>query len=78
VPWVRETLKEYLRYGFVEQVDTIPYCVMLLQVKATSGKMLVLNDYVEKNKFELEGWEMFHYAVSANCGIKFDRKKILS
>jgi hypothetical protein len=21
---------------------------------------------------------MFHYAVSANCGIKFDRKKILS
>jgi hypothetical protein len=57
---------------------------MLLQVKATSGKMaliydmLVLNDYVEKNKFKLEGWEMFHYAVSANCGIKFDRKKILS
>ena len=63
-------------YGFVEQVDTIPYCVMLLQVKAMSGKMaliydmLVLNDYVEKNKFKLEGWEeMFNYAVSANCGI---------
>ncbi len=37
--------------------------------------MLMLNDYVEKNKFKLEGWEMFHYAVSANCGIKFDLKK---
>jgi hypothetical protein len=30
VPWVRETLTEYLRYGFVEKVDTIPYCVMPL------------------------------------------------
>jgi hypothetical protein len=30
VPWVRETLTEYLRYGFVEKVDTIPYCVIPL------------------------------------------------
>ncbi len=78
VPWVRDTLKEYLRYGFVEQVDTIPYCVMLLQVKATSGKMALIYDMLvlsEKNKFKLEGWEMFYYAVSANCGIKFDLKK---
>jgi hypothetical protein len=38
--------------------------------------MSVLNDYVEKNKFKLEGWEeMFNYAVTANYGIKFDLKK---
>jgi hypothetical protein len=54
VPWVRETLAEYIRYGFIEKVDTIPYCVMPLQVKTTSDKtaliydMSVLNDYVER------------------------------
>jgi hypothetical protein len=30
VPWVRETLIEYLRYGFIEKVTSIPYCVMPL------------------------------------------------
>ncbi len=59
--WVRNTLHEYLRYGFVEKVKEIPYCVMLLKVKATGDKMAliydmsVLNAYIEKNKFKLEG-----------------------
>jgi hypothetical protein len=82
VPWVRETLLEYLRFGFIEKVDEIPYCVMPLQVKETSSKnaliydMSVLNEFVEKNKFKLEGWEeMFNYSTSANFGIKFDLKK---
>jgi hypothetical protein len=82
VLWVRNTLHEYLRYGFVEKVKEIPYCVMPLQVKATGDKtaliydMSVLNEYVEKNKFKLEGWEeMFNYSVSANFAIKFDLKK---
>ncbi len=82
VPWVRETLAEYIRYGFIEKVDTIPYCVMPLQVKTTSDKtaliydMSVLNDYVEKNKFKLESWEeMFNYSSNAKFAIKFDLKK---
>ena len=82
VPWVRETLAEYLRFGFVEKVTSIPYCVMPLQIKETSNKMAliydmsVLNDYVEKNKFKLEGWEeMFNYSAQASFGIKFDLKK---
>jgi len=82
ISWVRETLQEYLRYGFIEKVKCIPYCVMPLQVKDTGGKtaliydMSVLNEYVEKNKFKLEGWEdMFNYASSSNYGIKFDLKK---
>jgi hypothetical protein len=82
IPWVRDTLVEYLRYGFIEKVDTIPYCVMPLQVKATSDKtaliydMSVLNDYVEKNKFKLESWEeMFNYSSKAELAIKFDLKK---
>jgi len=42
---------------------------MPLQVKDTGGKtaliydMSILYEYVEKNKFKLEGWEeMFNYA----------------
>jgi len=82
IQWVRETLVEYLRFGFIEKVSVIPYCVMPLQIKDTGGKtaliydMSVLNDYVEKNKFKLEGWEeMFNYASSSEFGIKFDLKK---
>jgi len=82
VPWVRETLKEYIRFGFIEEVKTIPYCVMPLQVKDTGGKtaliydMSVLNDFVAKNKFKLEGWEeMFNFATDSSYGIKFDLKK---
>ncbi len=60
VPWVRETLHEYLRYGFIKKVKVVPRCVMPLQVKDTGGKkalifdMSVLNEYVEKSKFELD------------------------
>ena len=63
VPWVRNTIKEYLAYGFVCRVNSIPKCVMPLQVKNTGGKtaliydMSVLNDYIEKKKFKLESWE---------------------
>jgi hypothetical protein len=55
---------------------------MPLQVKDTSGElalsydMLILNDYVEKNKFKLESWEeMFNYSIDVNFAIKFDLKK---
>jgi len=82
VQWVRNTLIEYMRYGFVHKVDTVPYCVMPLQVKDTGGKMAliydmsVLNDFVEKRKFKLEGWEeMFNYSASSKLAIKFDLKK---
>jgi hypothetical protein len=38
--------------------------------------MSVLNEYVEKSSFKLEGWEeMFNYSTSANYAIKFDLKK---
>jgi hypothetical protein len=54
--WIRETLLGYLRFGFIEKVSVIPYCIMPLQIKDTGGKtaltydMSVLNDYVEKKK----------------------------
>jgi hypothetical protein len=80
--WVRDTLTEYLQYGFVKKVKEIPYCVSPLQLKNTSGKMALiydmslLNTYIEKGKFKLEGWEeMFEYSREAVCGIKFDLKK---
>jgi len=38
--------------------------------------MSVLNDFVEKGKFKLEGWqEMFNFATSSSFAIKFDLKK---
>jgi len=53
-----------------------------LQVKNTGGKtaliydMSLLNEYIEKAKFKLEGWEeMLAYCQSAHFGIKFDLKK---
>jgi hypothetical protein len=82
VAWVRTTLKEYLAFGFVQEVSEIPYCVSPLQVKNTGGKlaliydMSLLNSYVEKGKFKLEGWEeMFEFSRCAAFGIKFDLKK---
>jgi len=82
VPWVRDTIKEYLRYGFIRELDTVPYCTMPLQVKDTGGKraliydMSVLNDFVKKNKFKLEGWqEMFNFAAPEQFAVKFDLKK---
>jgi hypothetical protein len=80
--WVRDTLKEYLQFGFIKPVDTVPYCVMPLQVKTSPSKnsliydMTALNEFVDTNKFSLEGWpEMFEYCKNANFGIKFDMKK---
>jgi len=82
IPWVRSTIKEYLEFGFIEEVAEIPFCVSPLQVKDTGGKlalicdMSLLNDYVQKAKFKLEDWEvMFHYSRDAAYGIKFDLKK---
>ena len=82
VPWVRETIAEYLRYGFIQKVKEIPKCVMPLQVKDTGGikalvfYMSVLNEYVEKSKFKLEGWEeMLNFATNAQFAIKLDLKK---
>jgi hypothetical protein len=55
---------------------------MPLQVKETGGNMAliydmsVLNEYVHQASFKLEGWEeMFEYAKTATCGVKFDLKK---
>jgi hypothetical protein len=66
--WVRDTLKEYLQFGFIKRVDYVPCCVMPLQVKTSPAKnsliydMTALNAYVDTNKFSLEGWpEMFEY-----------------
>jgi len=82
IHWMRETLLEYERFGFIKRVDSIPFCVMPLQVKESSEKvaliydMSVLNDYVQQASFKLEGWEeMFEYSKTANFGIKFDLKK---
>jgi len=79
---VRNTIREYLDFGFIEEVTEIPFCVSPLQVKDTGGKkalicdMSLLNEYVQKAKFKLEDWEvMFAYAQNATCGIKFDLKK---
>ena len=80
--WVKDTLTEFLRYGFIRIVPKKPYCVMPLQVKETAAKkslifdMSALNAYVHTNSFKLEGWEeMFEMSKTATCGIKFDLKK---
>jgi len=80
--WLRNTLTEYLKDGFIKIVDTVPYCVLPLQLKESSDKtslifdMSPLNDYVSKAKFKLEGWqELFDYSTTANFGIKFDIRK---
>jgi Reverse transcriptase (RNA-dependent DNA polymerase) len=83
VPWVRDTLKEYLAFGFVEQVNFIPHCVMPLQLKDNGTKksliydMTRLNEYVHKSSFKLESWpEMLDYCTAgAEYAIKFDLKK---
>ena len=82
VQWVRDTLQEFLRYGFKKIVREKPHCIMPLQVKESADKkslifyMSALNAYVQTGKFKLEGWEeMFEMAKTATCGIKFDLKK---
>jgi hypothetical protein len=79
---VRGIIAEYLAYGFVKQVTTVPHCVLPLQIKESPDKVALiydmskLNDYVNQSKFKLESWpEMFHYAASSNFAIKFDMKK---
>jgi hypothetical protein len=78
--WVRSTLREYLDYGFIQQVVTPPYCVMPLQVKVSTAKNSLIYDMTalnaNTNKFSLESWpEMFQYARTAQFGIKFYIKK---
>jgi Reverse transcriptase (RNA-dependent DNA polymerase)/RNase H-like domain found in reverse transcriptase len=82
VPAIRSILSEYIQYGFIEEVDYIPYCVLPLQLKESPDKMAIiydmskLNDYVHKRKFKLESWpEMVTYAATAQFAIKFDLKK---
>jgi hypothetical protein len=80
--WVRQTILEYKKFGFVKRVASIPFCVLPLQLKDTGGKvaliydMSFLNEFVQQASFKLESWEeMFFYAKTAKCGIKFDLKK---
>ncbi len=82
IEWVRNTLVEYEQLGFIRRTTEIPHCVSPLQIKDTGNKtalifdMSVVNDYVEKSKFKMEGWEdMFSYSQIAVAGIKFDIKK---
>ena len=81
IRWVRDTIQEFLRYGFIKIVTKKPYGVMPLQVKETADKkslifdMSALNAYVQTGKFKLESWEeMYEMAKTASCGIKFDLK----
>jgi hypothetical protein len=81
-PIVRDIIEEYLKFGFIEKVDYLPYCVLPLQLKVTPEKnaliydMSKLNVYVQQSKFKLESWpEMFDYATKSEFAIKFDMKK---
>ena len=80
--WVRSTLKEFLSFGFITEVKEIPYCCLPLQVAVHPSKLSlihdesILNEYVEKTRFKLEGWEpMFFNSSNAAYGIQFDLKK---
>ena len=80
--WVRSTLKEFLEYGFISKVKSIPYCCLPLQIAEHPTKLSLihdeslLNEYVEKESFKLEGWEtMFELCNTATHGIQFDLKK---
>jgi len=80
--FMRNILAEYLDSGFIEIVKQQPYCILPLQLKESSDKvslifdMSPLNDYVDKNKFKIEGWEeMFLFSQQAEFGIKFDIRK---
>jgi Reverse transcriptase (RNA-dependent DNA polymerase)/RNase H-like domain found in reverse transcriptase len=82
IPAIRDILQEYVRFGFIEEVQYIPHCVLPLQLKVSPDKLAIiydmskLNDYVHKGKFKLESWpEMVTYAATAHFAIKFDLKK---
>ena len=42
IPWMRSTILEYERFGFIKRVSSIPYCVMPLQVKESSEKVALI------------------------------------
>ena len=80
--WLLSTLKEFEEFGFISKVKDIPYCVLPLQIDQHPTKLSLihdekmLNSYVEKQKFKLEGWEtMFESSFNAKFGIQFDIKK---
>ena len=83
VQWIRDTLNEYLRFGFIKKVATPPKLILPLQISLhSSGKKCSihdespLKDYVSKGKFKQEGWEdIFNYSTTAKFGIQFDLKK---
>jgi hypothetical protein len=82
VTQVRDIINEYLDAGFIGRAKEMPYCILPLQLKESATKvsliydMSPLNEYVEKSKFKLEGWEeMFHYSANSSWAIKFDLKK---
>ena len=82
VQWVRDTIEEYLKMGFIKKVFHPPKLILPLQVSVhSSGKKCLihdespLNDFVEKDSFKQESWiEMFNYSLDASCGITFDLK----
>ena len=83
VKWIRETLLEYLKFGFVKMVSYPPKVISPLQVSThSSGKRSLihdesyLNEFIHKQKFRLENWsEMLEYSIDANYSIQFDMKK---
>ena len=42
VKWVRSTILEYEKFGFIQRVSEVPYCISPLQVKDTGGKMALI------------------------------------
>ena len=46
---VRNIIKEYLAYGFVEEVNFMPYCVLPLQLKVTADKSALIYDMLKLN-----------------------------
>ena len=81
--WIRETLLEYVKFGFIKKVSKIPKVVLPLQVSQhSSGKKCLihdesaLNEYVLKGSFKQESWEeMYNYSLSSKFTIGFDLKK---
>ena len=42
--WVRETIQEFIEYGFIKKVDYIPKCVLPLQVNLSGSKLCLIHD----------------------------------
>ena len=56
VEWIRETLSEYLKLGFIKKVLNIPKLVLPLQVsRHSSGKRCLIHDESPLNEFVLKG-----------------------